>query len=299
MGIKRITKSYTLKEVMTDEAFVSLLEVCEHQWLLEHSHEFPEIIYIKSGHGLHYVNETSNRVGPGDMIVIPLGTTHVFRPATDGSQPLSVCNIILRPAALREWHAVMPDQAMKQFIAWLLGEQADSTAYPAWLHLHDDALRTLNSMIQALRTTLQQASPLHATQSWIYVVSILRQLCLTAQPDAAACEQDTWRKRVHAALSRLNPQTVSVATLAEACNVSERHLSRSFRDENDQTLQRYVLQWRMELARQYLASGQLQISEVMSTLGIRDREHFYRTFKAHVGKTPHEYASSVSKKAHF
>lgn len=291
MSIKRMTKSYTLQEVMDDEAFVSLMEVCEHQWLLEHSHEFPEIIYIRSGHGLHYVNQTSNRVQPGDIIVIPLGTSHVFRPATRGDQPLSVCNLIVRPTALREWRAILPDAAIRQFIAWMLGETApeDATVYPPWLHLHDDEQHCLHTMILSLRTTLQQAGPLQMTQSWLHTVSILRQLCLTAQPDAAEREHDSWKNRVHAALSRLHPQAVSVATLAEACGVSERHLSRSFRDENAQPLQRYVLQWRMELARQRLASGQTQIDALMRDLGIRDRAHFYRTFKDHIGLTPSEY----------
>jgi AraC family L-rhamnose operon transcriptional activator RhaR len=68
--------------------------------LQQHTHDFIEISYVAEGSGAHYIDHTSLTVSKGDLFFIPVGVSHVFRPAsTIQSKPLVVYNCIFT----QEW----------------------------------------------------------------------------------------------------------------------------------------------------------------------------------------------------
>lgn len=45
-----------------------------------HSHDFIEICLVAEGTGVHYIDNQQMQVARGDMLFIPIGVSHVFRP---------------------------------------------------------------------------------------------------------------------------------------------------------------------------------------------------------------------------
>lgn len=84
---------------------------------------------------------------------------------------------------------------------------------------------------------------------------------------------------------------VTVQDLAEAVHVSTGHLSRVFRTTTGITLEHYLIQQRVELAKRALLDPRLNVAEVAERCGFCNPAYFASVFKKHVKCTPKEFAS--------
>lgn len=82
---------------------------------------------------------------------------------------------------------------------------------------------------------------------------------------------------------------LSLKHLAEQQNINASYLSTIFKRETGQTITEYIIQRRMQLARQLLSSTQLQIQTIAQHCGIPDVNYFSKTFKKYVGMTPKQF----------
>jgi AraC family transcriptional regulator len=80
----------------------------------------------------------------------------------------------------------------------------------------------------------------------------------------------------------------SVSELAELCGVSARHLMRSFRESQGETLGQYIARVRIERAKRLLAGDQ-PIAAISAALGFASPSSFSSAFRAAVGAGPREY----------
>lgn len=80
--------------------------------------------------------------------------------------------------------------------------------------------------------------------------------------------------------------SLTVASLAAACGVSEVYLRRLFLRVYGVSPKEYVIGMRIRHAKELLASGQFSVSEVARLSGYSDATHFSRDFKMRVGAPP-------------
>ncbi|MBQ7010181.1 MAG: AraC family transcriptional regulator [Clostridia bacterium] len=66
-----------------------------------------------------------------------------------------------------------------------------------------------------------------------------------------------------------------------------------FRKEFGITPHKYILQRKMEAAKEMLASGNMQIKEISNLLGFASSQYFSSAFRTHFGKTPVEYRDEM------
>lgn len=66
-----------------------------------------------------------------------------------------------------------------------------------------------------------------------------------------------------------------------------------FRKEFGITPHKYILQRKMEAAKEMLRSGNMQIKEISNHLGFASSQYFSSAFRAHCGKTPVEYRDGI------
>lgn len=84
---------------------------------------------------------------------------------------------------------------------------------------------------------------------------------------------------------------VTIQDLAEAVHLSSGHLSRVFRKATGTTLEQYLIQQRVELAKRALLDPRLNVAEVAERCGFCNPAYFASVFKKHVKCTPKEFAS--------
>ncbi len=85
-------------------------------------------------------------------------------------------------------------------------------------------------------------------------------------------------------------EKLSLKIIAENVYMSIFHLSRTFKKCYGVNISEYILSERLNLAKQYLATSDFPISEIIKMVGFDDNNsYFYQIFKKHVGVTPAEY----------
>lgn len=87
---------------------------------------------------------------------------------------------------------------------------------------------------------------------------------------------------------------VSLKDLAALCFVSESYFSRLFKSVTKKNVSKYILDMRINKAKELLASGRMKISAVASEVGYDDPAYFIRKFKQATGITPTEYRAMYS-----
>ena len=87
---------------------------------------------------------------------------------------------------------------------------------------------------------------------------------------------------------------ISVSSVAQSLNISEGHLSHTFRKETGSTLLGYLTRYRIHKAAELLKDCRVKVYEVAEQVGYRDIGYFSNTFKKITGKTPSEYQDSLS-----
>ena len=86
---------------------------------------------------------------------------------------------------------------------------------------------------------------------------------------------------------------ISVSSVAQSLNISEGHLSHTFKKETGSTLLGYLTRYRVHKAAELLKDGRMKVYEVAEQVGYRDIGYFSNTFKKITGKTPSEYQDSL------
>ena len=93
--------------------------------------------------------------------------------------------------------------------------------------------------------------------------------------------------------SEFNESELSVTELAAECGISEAYFRRIFLNRYGISPKEYIINMRMNYAKQLLATGELPISNVATLCGYAEPTHFSREFSRRVGIAPNKYKDSV------
>ena len=93
-------------------------------------------------------------------------------------------------------------------------------------------------------------------------------------------------KRAEALMSKNLSVQVPLGQVAEECGLSVRHLARAFRQSTGVPPHRWLLDRRVERAKELLPNSKLTLSDVALACGFGDQSHFTRTFTAAVRLSP-------------
>ncbi|WP_246277410.1 response regulator transcription factor [Neobacillus endophyticus] len=86
---------------------------------------------------------------------------------------------------------------------------------------------------------------------------------------------------------------ISLTFLSELFHINSAYLSETFKQQIGQNLSDYLVNIRMEKARNFLKDKQLKIIDVSNLVGFANSGYFSTVFKKHFGKTPVEYRNSL------
>lgn len=88
-------------------------------------------------------------------------------------------------------------------------------------------------------------------------------------------------------------QELSVEEMADRYQLSVNHFNKIFKDFNGMPFREYLINVRVEKAKEYLANPQMNIREVGTLVGYVNPNYFSRIFKKKTGFTPIEYRNQL------
>ena len=87
-------------------------------------------------------------------------------------------------------------------------------------------------------------------------------------------------------------RALSLESLADQYFLNPTYFSRMFRQYMGVTFTDYLIELRMERAKELLCQGKYKVYEVSSKVGYTSDKYFCRVFKQYTGQSPTEYSRS-------
>jgi AraC-like DNA-binding protein len=157
--------------------------------------------------------------------------------------------------------------------------------------------RRLERMVQALAESASSPARGDEVEISLAIVDRLHEVIAPAQrKDASGGFSPLMRRLIAEHVDRHlgRPVDVDVESFARLTGLARTQFSEAFRESFGQPLRRYVLQRRIEVAKQQLRGAQRSLTEVAHELGFASHAHFTTVFKSRVGVTPTQFREAQS-----
>lgn len=251
--------------------------------LTEHHHDFLEMSYVTEGTGYHHTGDEVMAVSAGDLFVIPIGASHVFRPgSTAKDRQLIVYNCLTSMENATKILEMVPGG----------DELGKLLAFNEIMHYRDRDgeargwFERLYREYSVERTGRETALYAGMLQLMICIIRIHEAAVKGAPPPAVG--MDHVLSMLHGHYSR--PFTVE--ELAGELGIGERQFQRLFVKQTGLTPIKYLQRIRIQEACRLLRSSHRRIHDISGAVGYTDIAFFNALFKKITGMTPREYRQS-------
>ncbi|MCM3747191.1 AraC family transcriptional regulator [Paenibacillus pasadenensis] len=248
--------------------------------LHEHTHDFAEISYVAEGSGVHYGDGSSLPVSQGDVILIPIGVSHVFRPTSpDAAGPLVVQNCLIDPFRLSSFIHYVPGGTPLLALLAATGirrfRDKDGECGKLFQRLYYE---------YAARRPGWEAS-LHAAllQLLVHLQRLNTEAADSSVPVHAMLEEAL--RHLH----RCYDQPIPTSELARIAGLGERQLQRLFAKHTGMPPLAYQQRLRIREACRLLRDTDGKIAAIGSAVGYQDYAHFTALFRRIMGCAPGHY----------
>ncbi|MBD2844062.1 helix-turn-helix transcriptional regulator [Paenibacillus sp. IB182496] len=263
-----------------------------------HSHEFIELVYVASGEAVHHYNGRSYRVSQGDVFVIAEGAVHYYE--VSGRKPLKVCNVLfltgLLASELKEMSKVTP------FVDFFYLEPflREATPFQPHLYLHPGECVELEEYLESFIRELNEKRMGYQIKIKAMMIDFFVYLsrCYERHLDGAdpqSSQDDDAMQYICHFIRRHYAENFSVEQMSQLCGMSKGKFSSLFKKTTGTTFIDYRNEYRVELGRKLLRSGEGSIADISQQLGFEDSSFFNRMFKRYTGSTPSAYRKAGSR----
>jgi len=242
-------------------------EVCYSR----HSHAHFSIGAITAGRSIYAHEQSTFEVAAGTVVLMNPGDVHACNPIDD--QPWSYLMLYVETPWLTDL------QHQLGFSAELEFRRFSNT------HLDDPRLfRDLRALYATLVDEQQDVLRKHSA-----AVEFFSDLQLRLNPAEPPQREPNFKLERAADFIREHcTDLLSLEDICTAAQLSPSYLIRAFKQHYGMTPHAFLVNQRIQFARERLRSGQL-IADVALEAGFADQAHFQRAFKQHLAATPGQY----------
>ena len=145
--------------------------------------------------------------------------------------------------------------------------------------------------VEILHNALFNISPANEyVEASILNAALYQVMALHLSEMSAALSQDTIPQRIKKYITENYFNSISVDSIAQSLNFSRNYLYTLFKNDYGISIQEYILNLRIEKAKELLMNNELLISEVALAVGYSDSLYFSRIFRKKTGISPTQYA---------
>lgn len=257
--------------------------------LPDHLHDWYELVYVHSGKGVFFIDQTIYDMRAGDLFVIPGNTIH--RSFPDRDQPVTSTAVFFSPVL------VQPSSLGESF-SYLRCFETGRSRKSFKLDCPDRLKASIEELLAQIDAELKATKPgyRHA------VMLIVQQLLLQINRETAAHSRSGessdvgpgWMKSLLLYIDEHYCEPIGLTDLAVQASVSPAHLSRLFKQLTGMNVTGYIAAKRMTKAKELLLQTDDNVGTIASACGFESMTHFHRSFKRIVGTTPAAYRRGAS-----
>lgn len=263
--------------------------------LLEHGHEFVELVYVVSGVGVHVFEGVEYEVGPGDVYIINPGETHAY--AVAQGEQIEIINCLFMPSLIPD--ALLQELQITSSMDYFYVHpfMKPDVRFNRHLSLHgQDAAHVLHLLDSMIRESANEG-PGHQTIIRLQLIELLVLLSRyytlmtsrTAPPSPRRLEREMIARRIYGYMERNYDKKITLESLASLFSVGVRQLNRLMRLEFGRSVFDVLHGIRIERAKRLLQESDEKVITIATLVGYEDPSFFSRLFQRHVGCPPSQY----------
>lgn len=253
-----------------------------------HTHNFYELVMIRKGTGQHIINGNRFSYGPEDVFLLCSADNHYFIIEKETSFYFltftesylnglaNVKNTLWKPVGNYSLHI---SQGLRGSLVTNSTDQQ---------HLHS----LLSILLVEQNATFQPFSPIIDSLMGAILSLIERQI--TQQQlkliQSITSSADLIQRVVGYIVQHITqPDHLRIEQLADVFHYSPGHLSALFKQQVGESLQQYIIQYKLKLVEKRLRLSTLTVSQIADEFGFTDICHLNKLFKRYYQHTPMVY----------
>ena len=90
------------------------------------------------------------------------------------------------------------------------------------------------------------------------------------------------------------PDKIKAKAISRHFGISPNYLGRYFKKQTNETMQQYILKYKIKIVESRLLHTDMRINEIVEELGFTDESHLNRLFRKYKGVSPTEFRKRLS-----
>jgi len=253
-----------------------------------HAHTFFELIYIVSGTGTQVINDLEMPYQQGNLFLVAPNDNHLFKIGTNtqfffirfnnvfiqaskkDEELLRQLELILQNSR-NEPECILKSEADKHYVSVLMemiiAEHLGNGLF------HKELIRQLvNTLLVVIARNISKDFP---------------------EKIAEASEDKTLDILQYIQSNIYYPERLRTDAISASLHISPHYLGRYFKKQTNETLQEYILSYKMKLIENRLLHSNMRMKEIADEFGFTDKSHMTRAFKKYKGVNPTEFKKAV------
>lgn len=253
-----------------------------------HSHDFIEICLVTEGSGYQYIDDQLFKVQKGDLFLLPIGTSHVFRPSSpDPTHPLVILNCIFDFTALERIKDWIPEQS--ELYHYLYSPRSMN---PPWFHFTDKRSQFISLFNQAYLEFSERPLGFRTMVTAILLQILQLMYRVQIQPQSSDVASEPTLENMDDALFYIDlhySDKITLKGLAERSFMSVGHFQNLFKKATGQTFNHYVQNVRIQKCCHLLKTTDKSVQMTANEVGYSDMKFFHSLFRKITGNSPRQY----------
>jgi AraC-like DNA-binding protein len=253
--------------------------------LPDHIHDWYELVYIYSGKGTFFIDQTFYDAVPGDIFLIPGNTIHRSFPDTNNPKTSTAlffnASLVHSPPLGDPFSYLRCFEQAKRRKAYKLSSattEEKQQIVDLIDHIHTEDSDKLSGYRLAILLHLQ------------HILLLLgRTLASSEEGQTVSSSAPSWMTAVLTYIDEHPGSPLGLSMLAKRASVTPAHFSRVFKKLTSMNVTEYVTTKRIIRAKELLMESDANIAEIAELCGFESLPHFHRMFKKRTGMTPSHY----------
>ena len=259
-------------------------ELDESPLLQEHEHSFFELVYIVSGSGLQCINNNVFDYHNGHLFLITPQDCHSFDVKETTKfffikfNDIYIKSNMLHSDNIQRLEFILDNANHKP--GCILRNQSDKNLVRPLIeailreHINKDLYN--HELITQLVNTL--------------IIVVARNIAKILPEKVNSCSEARTLDILQYIQSNIYyPEKLRAKTVADHFGISEFYLGRYFKKHTNETMQQYIINYRLKLIEARLLFSDLRINEIAFELGFTDESHMNKLFRKYRGISPSEF----------